>query len=380
VPGPVAVTALGTIAPGLAVGPELSVIVPVRNEAPNIAPLTERLRVVLGGLDWEVVFVDDDSDDGTIAAVRGLAAADRRVRLLHRIGRRGLSSACIEGIQSSTAPYVAIMDGDLQHDEALLPEMLAALKARPLDLVVGSRYVAGGDTGAWDRTRANVSTIATRLSRLVLRTPIADPMSGFFMLRRDSFDGAVRRLSAISFKILVDLLVSSPVPLRVAELPYRFRPRHAGESKLDAQVVWEYLILLADKLVGHIVPVRFLLFSIVGAIGLAAHLAVLWLCLRVIGAPFTAAQAIATGVAMVGNFTLNNLLTYRDRRLTGWRFLRGLVSFALVCAIGAVANVGIATFLFARLQSGWVLAGLAGAALSSVWNYAVSSVVTWKHA
>ena len=382
-PGPAEVTELGAVAPGAAGaagGPELSVIVPVRNEAPNISLLVERLRAVLGGIDWEVVFVDDDSDDGTIPAVRRLAAEDRRVRLLHRIGRRGLSSACIEGIQSSTAPYVAVMDGDLQHDEALLPEMLATLKAEPLDLVVGSRYVAGGDTGAWDRKRASVSSIATRLSRLVLRTPIADPMSGFFMLRRQSFDSAVRRLSAISFKILVDLLVSSPVPLRVKELPYQFRPRHAGESKLDAQVVWEYLILLTDKLVGHVIPVRFLLFSIVGATGLAAHLAVLWLCLRVAGAPFTAAQTIATCAAMVGNFTLNNQLTYRDSRLKGWQFLRGLVSFCLICAVGAIANVGIATFLFVSLQSGWVLAGLAGAALSSVWNYAVSSVVTWKRA
>ncbi|HEX3973206.1 MAG TPA: glycosyltransferase family 2 protein [Stellaceae bacterium] len=359
-------------------GPELSVIVPIRNEALNIRPLVEALHRALTFIDWEVIFVDDDSADGTIPLLRRVGAEDHRVRLLHRIGRRGLSSACIEGIQASTAPYVAIMDGDMQHDEALLPRMLETLMTEPFDVVVGSRYVAGGGVGDWDSTRVGISNVATRLSRLVLHTPITDPMSGFFMMRREAFDGAVRRLSAISFKILVDVLVSSAVPLRVKELPYEFRQRHAGESKLDSQVVVEYLLLLADKMIGRFIPIRFLLFSIVGTIGLFAHLTVLWLCLGLIGLPFIAAQSLATGIAMIGNFTLNNLFTYRDRRLKGWKFLRGLASFAAVCSFGAVANIGIATFLYGTPNTGWLLAGIAGAAMNSVWNYAVSSVVTWK--
>lgn len=359
-------------------GAELTLIVPTRNERDNIAPLVERLRLVLAGIAWEVVFADDDSTDGTIAEVRRLALLDRRVRLLHRIGRRGLSSACIEGVQTSAAPFVGIMDADLQHDEALLPQMLAALKGGTVDLVVGSRYVSGGGVGDWNATRANISSFATRLGRLVLKTEIADPMSGFFMMRREAFDGAVRNLSARGFKILVDLLASSPVPLKLKELPYQFRPRVAGESKLDTQVAWEFLMLLADKLVGHIVPVRFILFSIVGLIGVGAHLVVLWLSLNVAGFDFAVSQALATSIAMVGNFTLNNVFTYRDRRLAGWRFLQGLLSFAVICAVGAVANVGIASFLFGSGRSSWWVAGLAGAAMSSVWNYAVSSVVTWK--
>jgi dolichol-phosphate mannosyltransferase len=276
-------------------GAELTLVVPTRNERDNIAPLVDRLRSVLAGIAWEVIFADDDSTDGTIGEVRRLARLDRRVRLLHRIGRRGLASACIEGVQASAAPYVGVMDADLQHDEALLPRMLAVLKDEPVDLVVGSRYVSGGGVGEWNATRANISDIATRLGRLVLKTDIADPMSGFFMMRREAFDGAVRQLSALGFKILVDLLASAPTPLRIKELPYQFRPRVAGESKLDTQVVWEFLMLLADKMVGHIVPIRFMLFSIVGVIGLGAHLAVLWLALNAVQLDFSVSQALATG-------------------------------------------------------------------------------------
>ena len=300
------------------------------------------------------------------------------MRLLHRIGRRGLSTAFVEGAQASLAPFVAAMDGDMQHDEALLPGMLAVLRADEADLVVGSRYVAGGGVGEWDRTRAGMSDLATRLSRLVLKVEITDPMSGFFMVRRATFDRGVRRLSAMGFKILLDLVASLPEPPRVRELPYRFRVRVSGESKLDAGVLRDYLMLLADKLVGHVVPVRFIMFAMVGALGLVAHVLVLGLGLSLGGLRFNEAQAVATGCAIVGNFTFNNLFTFRDRRLRGWDFLRGLLTFALVSSVGAVGNIGVASFVFGTAQSSWWVAGLVGAAMSLVWNYAASSIVTWR--
>jgi dolichol-phosphate mannosyltransferase len=369
----------GDVSPAWFQGPELTIVVPCLNERDNIRPLVERLRGLLGHVAWEVIFVDDDSTDGTGDEVKHLAREDGRVRLLHRIGKRGLSSACIEGVQASTARYVAVMDADLQHDESLLPGMLEALQNENVDIVIGSRYVAGGGVGDWDSKRIGISSLATRLGRLILKVKVADPMSGFFMMRRDAFDGAVRGLSAMGFKILIDILASSPKSLRVKELPYQFRPRQAGESKLDAQVAWEYLMLLADKLIGHIVPVRFVLFSIVGCVGVVATLAIAWFCLKVLGLPFTEAQTIGTIVAMIGNFALNNVLTYSDRRLKGWGFVRGLISFGLICGIGAVGNVGVANFLFfGTAHSSWWLASIAGIAVGSVWNYAVSAVVTWK--
>ena len=375
---PLPVLARWPAAPPVAPAPELCVVVPVLNERDNVGPVVDKLRVALAGVAWEVVFVDDDSTDGTRDAVTAIGLADSRVRLLHRIGRNGLASAFIEGAQSSLAPYVAAMDGDLQHDETLLPRMLALLRSEPLDLVVGSRYVPGGDLGAWSSQRASLSGLATKLSRVVLRADVADPMSGFFMLPRPVFDRASRRLSAIGFKILLDLMASLPEPPRVRELPYRFRTRIAGESKLDAGVLLDFLLLLTDKLVGVWVPVRFLMFALVGAVGLVSHVAMLWAALGVLGMGFDAAQTLATAGAIVGNFAINNAFTFRDRRLRGAQYWQGLLVFAAVCSIGAVANLNIASLLLSVEHRVWWVAGLAGAAMSLVWNYAVGSTLTWQ--
>jgi dolichol-phosphate mannosyltransferase len=358
-------------------GPELTLVIPTLNERDNIGPLVDLLDAVLEAVSWEVIFVDDDSPDGTAERIREIGRRDRRVRCLQRLGRRGLTTACIEGALAASATYIAVMDADMQHDENLLPQMLAMLKSGSADLVVGSRYVAGGGIGGLDAARANMSAFATRLSRIICKAEIADPMSGFFMLRRDVLEGALRRLSGQGFKILLDILASSPRSLRIRELPYNFRERQHGESKLDTLVAWEYMMLIADKLIGHIIPVRFALFAFVGGIGLFIHMSVLWWGLTVAGAAFNMAQTSATIVAMTANFFINNLFTYRDRRLRGLAVLRGLFTFYAICTLGAVANVGIAGYVFSRNEVWW-LAGLAGVVVGSVWNYAISSVFTWK--
>jgi dolichol-phosphate mannosyltransferase len=359
-------------------GPELTIVIPTRNERDNVIPLYNALSATLKDIRWEGIFVDDDSGDGTPDVVRWLANHDCRVRLLHRIDRRGLASACVEGAQASAAPYIAVIDADLQHDETLLPRMLEVLKSEPVDMVVGSRYVENGGVGDWSRFRVLLSDLATRLSRRILRISIKDPMSGFFMLKRDAFQGSVRDLSALGFKILADLLASAPEPLRVKELPFEFRSRQFGESKLDALVGWEYMMLLADKLIGHIIPIRLLLFLLVGTIGIACHLCVLWVALNLLQLPFIVSQGVATAIAMLGNFTLNNLLTYRDQRLTGWRSIWGFATFAAICSVGATSNLGIASLLFDDRHATWWVAGLAGAATSAVWNYAMTSIFTWR--
>ena len=278
----------------------LCVVIPVLNERDNVAPLVARLDATLAGIGWEAIFVDDDSTDGTRDAVRAVAAGDPRVRLLHRIGRRGLSSAFIEGAQASLAPCIAAIDGDMQHDETLLPLMLAALTRDDAELAIGSRYVAGGGVGDWDATRAGLSTLATRISQLLLKVPLSDPMSGFFMIRRDSFTETMRSLSGQGFKILLDLFASAPRPLAFAEVPFTFRQRLHGESKLDAMVAWEYLMLLLEKLVGPAVPVRFLLFALIGALGVGTHLFTLWFATHVLFVGFALAQSVATIFAMTG--------------------------------------------------------------------------------
>lgn len=356
---------------------ELSIVVPTFNEKENVEAVVRRLHACLGDSRWEVIFVDDDSPDGTSGAVRELARYNGRVRCIQRIGRRGLASACIEGMLASAAPYLALMDGDLQHDERLLPEMLRILRRGEIDVVVGSRYVTGGGVDGLDSGRASLSRAGTRLSRLVVPSELHDPLSGFFMIRRDVLDGAVRRLTGVGFKVLLDLFASAPRPLRFEELPYVFRVRRVGTSKLDAQAGWQYVMLLIDKLIGRYVPVRFVSFVLVGGTGVVVHLLALALFHRGIALSFVVAQALATVIAMTSNFALNNVFTYADLRLRGWRWLRGWLSFAVACSIGAFANVGVATYLFAT-NATWLLAGFAGIAVGAVWNYAITMVYTWR--
>jgi dolichol-phosphate mannosyltransferase len=360
-------------------GPEFSVVVPTFNEKDNVERLVVLLRQALHHIDWEVIFVDDDSPDRTADVVRNLAMKDRRVRCLQRLGRRGLSSACLEGLLATSAPYVAVMDGDLQHDERLLAQMLTELRTHDIDIVVGSRYTEGADLGQWSRARAMASRIATRLSVSLVPPELSDPMSGFFALRRDVFERIVRRTSGLGFKLLLDFFASSPRPLRFKELPYQFRTRQAGESKADSQVAWDYLMLLLDKHVGHLIPVRVVAFSLVGGLGVLVHIAVLFLCFRWLNISFVASQAGAALAAMTSNFALNNLITYHDRRLHGWQWLRGWVSFVLVCSVGAFANVGVAAYLFNN-DYFWGLSAVTGILVGTVWNYAVTSAYTWKAA
>ncbi|MFO1431844.1 MAG: glycosyltransferase family 2 protein [Candidatus Competibacteraceae bacterium] len=357
-------------------GPELSIIIPTYNEQGNISELVNRLTRCLAGYSWEAIFVDDDSPDGTADRIMALSKHDSRIRCLRRIGRRGLASACVEGMLASTASYLAVIDADLQHDEKLLPQMLCLLKEDQADIVVGSRYIEGGGIGNWNKSRAKISRLATRLSRSVVPAELTDPMSGFFMLKRDVFAKSVHHLSAIGFKILLDLFASSPQPLRYKELPYHFRNRHAGNSKLDSMVGWDYGMLLLDKLVGHLVPVRFIAFSIIGVLGIAVHLLTLGMLLTVLDRPFFESQAIATGVAMTSNFAINNVLTYRDLRLRGWKWIRGWILFTLVCSVGAIANVGIASYLY-QAHIKWIPAAIAGIMVGAVWNYAVTKTYTW---
>ncbi len=359
--------------------PRLAVVIPCYNEASNVAPLVARLDAALAGIAWEAIFVDDNSPDGTAARVQRIAAHDPRVRCLRRIGRRGLASACIEGMLATAAPFVAVMDGDLQHDETILPAMLAALESGEAEIAIGSRNIAGGASagglGAW---RQRLSDGGAALAARALPMPVADPMSGFFALPRPLLHQVAPALTGTGFKILLDILLSAGRPLRVREMPYAFRAREAGASKLDAGVMLEFLGLLIDKALGGLVPLRFVAFALVGGVGVLVHLAVLGAAHGTLGIGFGPAQWLATLVAMTANFALNNRFTYRDRALHGPALLRGLVLFYVVCGIGAAANVGIAGLLLRDGIAGWGVAGAAGAALTVVWNYAVSSTLVWR--
>src|SRR3954447_18710001 len=360
-----------------AVTPEFSVVVPTFNERDNVIALFRKLEAALAGIAWEVIYVDDNSPDGTWDVVRGLAGRDARVRCIRRIGRRGLSGACIEGILASSAPCAAVIDADLQHDETQLPKMLALLQAGEADLVVGSRYIAGGSAESFNKQRAGVSALATEVAKRVLRVEIADPMSGFFMIRRDRFEQLASQLSTQGFKILLDIVATARGDLRVKEIPYTFASRLHGESKLDSMVALDFVGLVLAKLSHDLVSLRFLLFAMVGSIGLIVHLATLFIALEFFNVPFPEAQATGALVAMTSNFILNNFLTYRDQRLKGFAILGGLMLFYLVCSVGLFANVGVAFSVYDQ-EPIWWLAGAAGALMGVVWNYAMSGLFVWR--
>lgn len=355
----------------------IAVVLPTFNERENIPAVIERLSAALAGLNWELVFVDDDSPDGTSDVVRSYASEDPRIRLIQRIGRRGLSTACIEGILATATDYVAVMDADMQHDETILPQMLQKLLGEDLDIVVATRRADGGGMGDFAPKRVFLSRMGQLISRTVSRSELTDPMSGFFLLRRSFFLEVVHGLHDGGFKILVDMLATSKRPVRLGEVGYSFRNRLYGTSKLDISVGLEYLFLVLDKLTGGIIPTRFFVFALVGTTGLIVHFSCLLLLYVQFHLSFTSSQAWATFAAMTGNFFLNNLITYRDRSLHGKYLLIGMVTFWLGCSFGAWANVSFAGSL---LHSGmpWYLAGVAGNILSAVWNYSISSIFTWQ--
>jgi dolichol-phosphate mannosyltransferase len=353
----------------------VSIIVPTLNEKDNVKPLIESLRNVFRNERWEVIFVDDDSPDGTASKLRRIARENHRVRVLQRVGRRSLSSACIEGMLASSAPYLAVMDADRQHDESLLPDMLHLLKNSDLDIVIGSRYLENDSVEGLNHFRKKISLWATYISRLFLKTELKDPMSGYFMLKREIFERNVHNLSGMGFKILLDIFINADGPIGYKELPYAFRSRQQGASKFNTLIMWEFMLLLFHRLLPNYIPIRFVMFVLVGCFGALFHLSILGLLLGMLG--FAISQSVATFTAMTLNFFINNIFTYNDQRLKGRSLFAGLFYFYLICAVGAFANLQVATALYNHSLPWW-LAGLLGAILGSVWNYAASSTFTWK--
>jgi dolichol-phosphate mannosyltransferase len=263
--------------------------------------------------------------------------------------------------------------------------MLEAIRSGECDLACASRFAPGASTAQWNRPkRERASTLANALARKVTGVELSDPMSGYFMLPTETLRRDAHRLSGIGFKVLLDILATVDQPLRVKEFPLDFAPRASGASKLDRTVVFEFLVGLYDKWLGRIIPTRFALFGTIGALGVVVHMAVLSAFLAVFGGSFAQpvtgfeiGQAIAATVAMSFNFVLNNALTYADQRLRGaGPLLRGWLRFAATCSVGLLANVGAAVVLV-RFGIPEYPAALAGIAIGSVWNFALSSRLVW---
>jgi dolichol-phosphate mannosyltransferase len=356
---------------------EITVILPTYNERPNIAPIVARLDAALADVNWEAIFVDDNSPDDTADAVRSISAHDSRIRCMRRVNRRGLAGACLEGALAARSEFVAIMDADLQHDERILVKMLQILRGGEADIVVATRYSAEGSAAGFGTVRRMISRGATALGKSLLSVRASDPMSGFFATRRTVFDKLAPEITTDGFKLLFDILATRQIALRLAEVPYTFRVREYGESKLDSRVAIDFMGLVFARFSRNLLPHRFLMFCIVGVSGVGVHLLILSILVR-FKMTFTVAQTLATLVAIASNFWLNNLITYSDQTLRGWSAVRGAIIFFAVCIFGFIGNISIATWIF-ESNAKWWIAGLTGAIMSAVWNYAVSSTFVWRY-
>ncbi|MBI5330542.1 MAG: glycosyltransferase [Betaproteobacteria bacterium] len=357
--------------------PRICIVAPVFNERRNLESLVQRLDAALADVAWEILFVDDDSPDGSAEEIRRIARFDPRVRLILRIADPGLANSCIQGMLSSTADLLCVMDADGQHDPMLIRDLIQALETAPADLASACRELAGADCSeALGVRRSRLSRLGNSLIRWAIRRETRDPLSGFFVIRREACLAVVRRLSNSGFKLLFDILASHP-GLRHVEVPFRFQPRQAGESKLDALAIWQFGALLAEKLSRGWLPARAVSFLAVGALGLLVHLAALYAALG-ISLTFAAAQFTAALTAMTCNFALNNALTFRDRRFHGVGLIRGWLAYLAICSAGLLANVSMASWVYERLQGLALPAALAGIAMDTLWKFVISDRVLWR--
>ncbi len=361
----------------------LSLILPTFNEAKNLPELLPKLEETLAGIVHEIIIVDDDSPDRTWEVAHEISEQREDVHVIRRVGRRGLSSAVVEGFLAAKGDVLAVMDADGQHDLTVLPTLYNTVKSGA-NITIGSRYVSGGSVGEWDERRHLLSRIATGLAVRLCKVNVRDPMSGFFALDRETFESTLPRLNPKGFKILLDFLVHVPKGTTAAEVPFTFGKRLHGKSKLSAAVQIAFLEYLYDVTFGRFIPLTFIKYCIVGSLGVIVHVVMYELvslsfreaeALSLFGFSLSVLAAIET--AIIFNFLLNNVWTFAHVKLRGLPALFGFVKFNLACAIGALANLATAAFLFTH-GSAELLSVIAGALVGTCWNYTVNRLMTWR--
>ncbi len=359
--------------------PTLSIVIPTYNEKDNIIIILENLKKVLKSISHEIIFVDDNSPDGTSAVVKDCMKKSSKIRLIHRIGRKGLAGAVIEGIFAANADIVAVMDCDLQHDETKLLDMINLFsRNNSLDIVIGSRFTETGEISekAFSKIRELGSKATTFIIKKVLNITSTDPLSGFFMVKKESFLKSSENLQTQGFKVLADFLATSGKNIEIKEIGYRFKNRIAGESKMSFLTTLELIGLVLSQILKGRVSIRFILFCMVGLSGIFVQLLITGIVMLLIN-QFPTSQTFGIIAAMTSNYFLNNIITFQERKLKSLDLIRGLFSFYLICSLGAFTNIAIATYIFS-FSSNWLISSFIGACFGAVWNFTLSSIFTWK--
>jgi dolichol-phosphate mannosyltransferase len=370
--------------------PDLSLIICTLNEGAAIRGVIEEISDTLRGISHEIIVVDDNSADNTADEVMAVAAQRPNVRMHVRVGERGLSSAAIKGWDIAHGRYLGVMDGDGQHDPHAIRALAEMIMQGDKDLVCVSRYLGTTETGL-SGIRDLGSKAATYATGLVLKVPLSDPMSGCFLMTRDYYLSARPKLTGIGFKILLDIAASAPKKPRFGEVKAALRQRQGGQSKLDLRVVADLGALLIEKATKGVLPARFVLFAGVGVTGVFVYAAVLIACHYLLksshGAPIYRYQyrlddiisySLAIWISMTWNFFLNNILTFRDKRLKGWRVFQALLGFYVACSLGALLSLALSMFMKDHLHIHWLVAGVSAALISSIWNYYGAKLLSWR--
>jgi len=359
--------------------PTLSIVVPTYNEKDNILKILEKLNLALNSITHEIIFVDDNSPDGTSAVIKDCIKNSSKIRLIHRIGRKGLAGAVIEGVFAANADLVAVMDCDLQHDESKLLDMINLFsKNNSLDIVIGSRFTETGGISeeAFSKMRELGSKATTLIIKKVLNIDSTDPLSGFFMVKKESFLKSSESLQTQGFKVLADFLATSRNNIKIKEIGYKFKNRTAGQSKMGLLTALELVGLVLSQILKGKVSIRFILFCMVGLSGIFVQLLVTGFAMLLIN-QFPTSQTLGIVAAMTSNYFLNNVITFQERKLKSLDLIRGLFSFYLICSLGAFTNIAIATYVFG-FTSNWLIASFIGACFGAVWNFTLTSIFTWK--
>jgi dolichol-phosphate mannosyltransferase len=355
----------------------ISIVGPTYNESGNISLFVQDVDAALAGYNWEILFVDDNSSDGTAATVFELASIDDRVRLILRMSDRGLAKSCIQGMLSAKGELLCVMDVDGQHDPEVIVDMVARMEADGLDIISAARQL--DDIGASDAlspVRNKISKLGNKLCEILLKRKLSDPLTGYFIIRRDAFLRVAPQLGDAGFKILLDILYSDK-SLKHAEIPFEFGSRRQGESKFDSFVAWTFLSFLLSKISGGLLPPKLVSFLLVGALGLPVHFATLYVFLG-LGLNFVWAQSMAAFAAATSNFFLNDLLTFHNQRLSGRKMFWGYLKFIAVSSVGIVANVSVASIANDRLIHVVFLATIAGIAMDTLWKFVMINRFIWK--
>ncbi|MDZ4726995.1 MAG: glycosyltransferase [Leptospira sp.] len=374
-----------------------TLILPTYNEKENLKVYLPKLETLfhLNNIDYEIIIVDDDSPDRTWEWVQEYGIKNQNVRVIRRIQEKGLSSAVLTGMASARGKYLGVMDADMQHDESIIPKMLEALKEN--DLVIGSRRVGDGSYGEMNLFRRILSFGATILAKILLPIPSTDPMSGFFVLKREVFENSKDKLNPLGFKILLEFLAKNP-KIKVMEVGYSFRKREFGETKLSGIVMQQYLFALIDLRFGKYFSSEFVKYGIIGFTGVFVNLVGQWLYVNVsdysnpnseMSKILIPSFAVAFGfeVSVISNYILNNQWTFASKRKTKVKeFIFGLFKFNFVSLVGFFIQYSCWLFIFQFCNTYYpeffpnyitYIANLIGILIATVTNYQLNRSYTW---